>query len=146
MEKKVNIKTKMSFKLIRKGKVVLEVDPTTVITDVGYDALCDVTGNPTQPDNFDYIAIGTDSTAPSSSDTALGNEVMREQGTYSHTTGTKEFSVTATFDFTASYTIWESGLFNASTGGTLLCRGVLDSGIAVESGDSLQVTWTISFS
>jgi len=144
--KHVRIDAKFSIKVIRDGKVVYEADPTTVITDVGFDALCDVTGNPTQPDNFDYIAIGTDNTAPAASQTALGNEVMRQQGTYSHTTGTKEFTVTTTFDFAAAYSIWESGLFNAASGGTMLCRGVLDSAVNVESGDSLQVTWTITFS
>ena len=146
MERKVSIDAKMCMRLIRGGKTVLEIDPTVVVTDAGFDAICDCIGNPTQPDNFDYIAIGTDSTAPSSSDTTLGSEVMREQGTYSHTSGTKSFSVQHTFTFTASYTIWESGLFNAASGGTMLARGVLDSGIAVASGDSLQVTWTFTFS
>jgi len=142
----VGVDAKLDVKLIRKSGEVVEIDPTVVITNVGYDKMCDCIANPTRPAPFTYVAIGTSSTAPSASDTVLGNEVARGQGSYSHTSGTKSFSVTYTFTFTASYTIWESGLFNASSGGAMLCRGVFDSGIPVASGDSLQVTWTITFS
>ena len=144
MESRLGLSGKLEMRLIRNGETILTVDPVVTITNVGFDALCDVISNSPQPAPFNYVAIGTSSTAPSASDTALGNEVMRQSGTYSHTAGTKSFTVSATFNITTSYTIWESGLFNASTGGTLLVRGVLDSGISVSAGDTLQVIWTIT--
>ncbi|MEM0106527.1 MAG: hypothetical protein QXX81_08370 [Zestosphaera sp.] len=144
-EVSVNVRTKVEFKVIKQSGEVVELDPTTIITNAGYDAICDCIAKSPQPAPFQYVAIGTNNTAPAAGQTTLGNEVMRQLGTYSHTAGTKTFSVVATFSITASYTIWESGLFNASSGGTMLCRGVLDSGIPVQSGDTLQVTWTVSF-
>jgi len=128
-----------------KGEIIASNVAPNLITDAGFDFLCDVAGNPTQPAPMGYIAIGTGTTAPSASDTGLENEVLREAATYSHTTGTKVWKLEATFNFTTNYAITESGCLNAATGGTLLNRQTF-AALNVASGDSLKVTWQFTLS
>lgn len=99
---------------------------------------------------FDYIALGTGTTAANVADTTLETEIttdggQRAQGTASRVTTdvTNDTSqVVNTFAFTASFAVTESGLLNAASSGTLLARQVF-SAINVGNGDSLQVTWKI---
>lgn len=101
-----------------------------------------------------WIGVGVGTTAFSASDTALETEKL-EDGTTSaaaHKAATVSLVTTdvtndtaqlvATFAFTATLAITESGVFNASSAGTLLCRQTF-SAINVINGDSLQVTWKI---
>jgi hypothetical protein len=50
--------------------------------------------------------------------------------------------ITKTFTVTGTVAVTESGVFNASSGATLLAHQVF-SAINVASGDSLQITWKI---
>jgi len=90
------------------------------------------------------IAIGTGTAAPADTDTALGSEVARLSATYSHSSGTNYHTLEAEFSFAASYAITEAGLFNQDSGGTMLARHTF-AAINVASGDTLRVTWRISF-
>ena len=133
------------------AKVLVDVDVKTfelndLVVDAGLDALCgqafDSSAN--RPAVFNYVAIGTDSTSPSSSDTALGAEYMRVQGTYSKDANTGECSMDATFDIDATKALNECGLFNASSGGTMYCRDTYTTK-NVESGDTVKVYYTPKF-
>lgn len=105
---------------------------------------------------FASIGQGTGTTAAAAGDTALQTEVTASGGaasgvhvvaaaTASRTTTTVT-NDTATFVGTVSITgtiaVTESGVFNATTNGTLLARQVF-SAINVVNGDSLQYTWNI---
>lgn len=100
-----------------------------------------------------YIAVGTGTTAAAAADTALGTETTtsglgRAVGTASlvtTTTTNDTAQVTNTFSVTGTVAVTESGVLNASSSGTLLCRQTF-SAINVASGDSLDITWKISFS
>ena len=117
-----------------------------LVVDAGLDAACgcvfDSSAN--RPAAFDYVAIGTDGTAPAASQTALGAEVMRVQASYSKDANTGECSIDATFDITASYALQECGIFNASTGGTMYCRDTYTTK-NVENGDTVKVYYTGKF-
>jgi len=95
---------------------------------------------------FSNIAIGTGATqAFAASDTELNTEDSRDTATTStdttDTTGdTSKF--VHTFTFSATKTINESGVFNSSSGGDMLCAQYI-SDINVESGDSLEITWKL---
>ena len=97
---------------------------------------------------FDSVAIGTGATeAFAATDTQLVTETGRE----SATTSTQTTDVTgdtsqfvATFNFTATGTINEVGIFNNSTGGTMLAAQQI-SDVNVQNGDSLQITGKIDF-
>ena len=97
---------------------------------------------------FDYIAIGTGTTAFDPSQTALASETHRENATGTRVT-TSVTNDTAQLEHTfsgysGSESITESGVFNASSGGTMLCRQTF-SAISVDwgAGDTLKVTWKI---
>ena len=96
---------------------------------------------------FSNVAIGTGTTAFDSASTTLNNEYKRDTATTStattDTTGdTAQF--VKTFTFTESQNITEAGIFNNSTGGTLLAAQTF-SAIGVADGDSLQITYKIDF-
>jgi len=93
---------------------------------------------------FTYMAIGTDDTSPQSTDTTLGNETHREQATISRETTTKTNDTlvfTRTFSgYTGQETIKECGIFNASSGGYMLCRILTGSKYRDwDAGDTLQI-------
>lgn len=92
------------------------------------------------------IAIGTDNTAVTNSDTTLGTEVARETATLSYEADYKaKFSHKFTFGSGESYTITEVGVFDSATasGSTMLNRA-LDAGKSVDSDTDLTVTVTIT--
>ena len=102
------------------------------------------------PAAFTYIAVGTGATAANAADTALQTELAtsglsRVAGTPSlvTTTGTNDTAqLTTTFTVSGTAAVTESGVLNAASTGTLLCRQVF-SAINVVSGDSLAITWKV---
>lgn len=121
------------------------------ITNVGFAEvagliLLDVGGTA-----FDYIAIGTGTTSFDPTQTSLVSEVKRKAGTGSRTTTSvtnDTAQLVTTFSsadgLSGSHSITESGVFNASSGGTMLCRQTFSAlNIDWDAGDTLQVTWKI---
>jgi hypothetical protein len=100
---------------------------------------------------FTYIAIGTGTTAPAPTDTALQSEITTGGGARAAATTSRVTTDTpndtaqnvVTFTFTSSFAVTESGVFNAAgppPAGTMLARQTF-AAINVANGDSLQVTW-----
>jgi len=117
-----------------------------LITDDGFDAICAVISNPSQPGNFDYIAVGTGTTGASVTDSALESEHARELGTYAHTGSTKVFTVTNTFSAgTGTGDVTESGILNAAGAGVLLNRQTFTA-ISKGANDSLEIEWEFTLS
>mgnify|MGYP003624389579 CR=1 FL=1 len=92
-----------------------------------------------------HMAVGTDTTAAASGNTALGSEIDR-QALVSTTVTTNSVAYVATFAAgTATGALTEAGILNAASSGTMLCRtvfAVINKGAA----DSMTVTWTITIS
>lgn len=146
MNEKLKVKGRFTLVLKdSKGRVKARREVDNLITNNGFDAICaQISG--TVGNAFDYIAIGTGTTAASASDTTLETEVARAQATYAHTTETKTFTLAYTFGAgVGTGPITESGILNASSGGTLLCRQVFDA-INKLADDTLEVTWSFSVS
>ena len=142
----VSLRGMLQSVLRREDGSVLYAAEENLITNGGFDLLCNVLGQNAQPADLSHIAIGTDNTAAAVSQTALQNESAREAATYAHTTGTKTFSMAATFAAgTGTGAIVEAGLFNASSGGTMFNR-VVFAAINKGANDSLEQTFTITFS
>ena len=90
-----------------------------------------------------HMAIGTGSTAAAAGDTALGTEAGRVSLT-STTVTANAVAYVATFGAgTGTGAITEAGLFNASSGGDMLCRTVF-SVINKGAADTLGITWTVT--
>ena len=116
------------IEIYHKGKLVdideKLIDMKDLVVNAGLNALCgqafDVSGS--RPAVFNYVAIGVGTAAPAATDTALGSESMRVQGTYAKDAPVGECSMDATFNITATLALTECGLLNAATAGTLYCR------------------------
>ena len=124
----------------------LYVAQPNLITNAGFDLLCNVLGKNAQPSDLTHIAIGTGTTAAAAADTALETENARVSATYAHTAGTKVMTMTGTVAAgTGTGSITEAGSLNASANGTLFNRTVF-SAVTKAAADSLQVTFTYTFS
>ena len=124
------------------GEIVKEVPNLVVTTGKNYVAsrMKDTTESA-----MSHMAIGTSNTAAAVGDTTLGTEVHRNTLT---STTVVDNAVTYVAGYAAGEgtgAITEAGLFNASSGGTMLCRTVFD---VVNKGvlDSMTVTWVVSVS
>jgi len=87
-----------------------------------------------------YIAIGTTATSLAAGDTSMEAEVDRKGGTYSHTEDTAQGTIAYTFSTGGPWAIVEMGLFDNSSGGTMISRGTF---AAVNKGtaDSFEATY-----
>jgi len=95
--------------------------------------------------NYKYHGTGTGTTAEAAGDTALVTEVGSRVTGSQIEGNANQYKSVATVTYAGTYAITEHGLFNASTGGTLMDRTVF-SPVNVQSGDSIVFTFVITFS
>jgi hypothetical protein len=104
-----------------------------------------------------YMALSTNGTAPSATDTTLTSEIttaggglIRKLATYAHTTGASSYSLAATFTVNGSdtglpVTIQKIGIFNSLTSGRMQFETLLSATATLSAvGDSVTVTDTVS--
>lgn len=92
-----------------------------------------------------HMAIGSGTTAAAVGNTALQSELGRVALTSGTATGAVA-TYTATFPAgTGTGAVTEAGIFNASSGGTMLCRTVF-SVVNKGADDAMSVTWTVTIS
>ena len=97
------------------------------------------------PTVMGYMAIGTNTTTPAVANTALGTEAGRV-ALASFTSSGAQVTATATFPAgTGTGAITEAGIFNANSGGTMLCRTTFPV-VNKAAGDSIAVTWVVTVS
>ena len=133
------------------GKVRDTWEVENLVTTVGFAQLALLAGDASATP-FTYIEVGTSSTAPTIADTTLNAEITdtglaRVAGTVSRvtTTGTNDtYQITTTWTATGSKTIEEVGVFNASSGGTMLSHALTTSK-AVSNGETLTGTYRLKF-
>ncbi len=92
-----------------------------------------------------HMAVGTGTTAAAAGNTTLVSETDRNALT-STTVTNNEIAYVCTWaagDATAALT--EAGIFNASSGGDMLCRTVF-SVVNKGASDSMTITWTVTVS
>jgi hypothetical protein len=124
------------------GEVVQEIPNLVVTTGKNYVAsrMKDATATA-----MSHIAIGTGSSAAAAGDTTLGTEAARVALT-STTVSTNTVTYVGTFAAgSGTGSITESGIFNASSAGTLLCRTVFGV-VSKASSDQMSITWVITAS
>jgi uncharacterized membrane protein len=93
-----------------------------------------------------HMGIGTGAVAAAAGNTTLGSEVGTRVALSTYTNASQVVTAITTFPTSnpaTSQAITEAGIFNASTGGIMLCRTVF-SAINKDPTDTLQITWTIT--
>lgn len=128
------------------GLIDIDENEIDLVVTAGLNGLCgqafDESGS--RPAVFNYCAIGTDGTAPSAGNTALGSEKMRVKGTYSKDAGVGACSLDTTFTIDGTYALVECGLLNAAAAGTLFCRDTYTVKNVI-AGDTVKVYYTPTF-
>jgi len=136
----------------RDGKLIAFEVGKNLITNAGFAAGAARVGGISM-DAFDYVAVGTGTTAADVTDTALESEITDSglaraqdaapsRSTTSVTNDTLEINYTWTVS--GSKAITEAGLLNAAAAGTLFARRVF-SAYNVVSGDTFAITWKVQF-
>lgn len=149
MEDRMGLKGKFHLELIGPdGKLndVRDVDNT--IMNVGKSAMSGLMLSDIGGTAFDYLALGTDSTAPNATQTALIAQVYRtaSTGTQVSTSTTNDTAqLSGSFSITASNTLQEVGIFNSSSAGTMFARTTY-SAINAASGDTINAVYKVQFS
>lgn len=97
------------------------------------------------PAKMSHMSIGASSTAAAAGQTALGAELGRVALASDAATGAVVV-YTASFPAgTGTGAVVEAGLFNAGSGGTMLCRTVF-SVVNKGADDAMSITWTVTVS
>ena len=137
-----DLKLKGKLAISINGEVVQEVNNLVVTAGKGYVASRIKDASATA---MSHMEIGSGSTAAAASDTALGSALGRVSLT-STNVSSAVVTYVATFGAgTGTGAVTEAGLFNASSGGTMLCRTVF-SVVNKGSADSMTITWTVTVS
>lgn len=147
MQEQLKVTGHIHFKLFgANGELKEERDIKNVVVTVGKNYLATWLTAATQADYFmRYIALGTGTNAANASDTTLQTELSsRVAGTLTPSSNVWQ-NVASFGPGVDTGAITESGIFSASSAGTMFARqtfAVINKG----AGDSLQVTWQITFS
>jgi hypothetical protein len=135
----------------KEGKVKQEYDSgwsPNGLTNAGFASVAGLILTDVGDTPYDYLAIGTGTTAFDPTQTALVTEIKRKAGTGTRVTTSvtnDTAQLVTTFSsadgLSGTSSVTEVGMFNASTGGTMLMRQVFTAlAINWDMGDTLQVT------
>ena len=135
------------------GNLIESVETPNALTNTGFAEVAglinsDQSGSHTA---WDYVAVGTGTTAATATDTALETEETENGLTRAAGTGTRVTETVAndtsqilhSFSVSGSVAVTESAILNASSNGVMLCRQTF-SAINVADGDTLQITWKVT--
>jgi hypothetical protein len=122
-----------------------------IITNVGLAAIIRLIFSAFTETKFGYLAIGTGTTAESATDTALEYEIKRKTATQTQTTTTVtndtclcEATFSSADGLSGTSNVSEVGIFNASSGGTLLARKTFTAvPINWDAGDTLTIRYYV---
>lgn len=113
-----------------------------LIVDTGLNFICDRMKD--DETAMTHMALGSGSTAAAAGDTTLGSQLGSREVLDSSTVTNNQIVYVSSFEAgDATGAVTEAGIFNASSGGTMLCRTVF-SVVNKAADDTLTVNWTIT--
>lgn len=124
------------------GDLKQEYQATNLVVDTGLDYIASRMKDTTKT-AMSHMAVGSGAVSPAAGNTTLGSELGRV-GLTSTTVTANSVAYIATFPAgTGTGAVTEAGIFNASSGGDMLCRTTFDV-INKAAGDSMTITWTVT--
>jgi len=128
----------------KNGNVKEERKIKNLIVNSGLNFICDRMESNSAEAVMSHMALGSGSTAAAASDTTLGTQLGSREALDSDTVSSNTITYTSSFEAgDATGAVTEAGIFNATSGGTMLCRTVF-AVVNKSADDSLSVTWQIS--
>jgi len=133
------------------GMLKYKIENHNLVVDVGLDEMSQATFGVGGAGStfFDFIEIGTGTTAPTAGDTTIETSACARiqdvaPDSNSGTSGETSTSIISSFDGgTCNGAITEAGIFNGISGGQLLARSTFGA-VTISSGDTLNVNYTIT--
>lgn len=111
----------MTIDVSRRDGTTEKIIKHNMIVNSGFDLICEAIGGTTQPKSVSKIQVGSGTSDTTADMTALEAKIAEGEAVYSHTTGTKVFSLSSHFAAgEATGAITEAGVFNAD--GVMLDR------------------------
>ena len=147
METRLKIKGHLNLRVVRADGTIEEFDFKNLVVTYGLNLMAKYLSGGTVSTPVNHIAVGTGTTPPSSTNTALGVEVSRKQASVAQGVGADAHKVTFQATWAAGQlnnSFTEAGLFDAATAGNMFSR-VTFAAVPVSSADTLIATWVISF-
>lgn len=126
------------------GQAKQSVTTSNLVVDTGLNFIVDRMKD--DETVMTHMGVGTGTTAPAAGNTTLETQLGGRELIETSTVTDNSILYRAVFeagDSTGQLT--EAAIFNASTGGTMLCR-VTFTAIDKQANDSLAIKWTISLS
>ena len=139
----LNLKGQLSIKKYNsKNNLVQELNVPNLIVTVGKQFIASrMIG--TSSAVMSHMGIGTTATTPVAGNTTLANQIARVGDLAASVSGAI-VTYSATFGpGVGTGSVVEAGIFNASSGGTMLCRTVFPV-INKDAGETIVITWNIS--
>lgn len=141
-----NLKLRGDVALVLKGadgKVKDSREIKNLIVNDGLEFICSRMAG-TSANVMSHMALGSGTTAPAAGDTDLGSILGSREALDSSTPSSNTIAYVASFEAgEGTGAVTEAGIFNAATGGDMLCRTVF-SVVNKEADDTMSVTWTIT--
>lgn len=127
------------------GNIKEERTEKNLVVSAGLNFICDRMEG-TSEAVMSHMAVGSGTTAAAAGDTDLQSILGSREALDSTTVSGATITYVSSFEAgDGTGAITEAGIFNALTGGTMLCRTVF-SVINKAADDTLQITWTITLS
>ena len=128
----------------KNGNVKEERNIQNLIVDTGLNFICDRMKD--DETAMTHMALGSGTTAPAAGDTSLESQLGSREVLDSSTVTNNQIVYISSFEATkATGGVTEAAIFNAASGGTMLCR-VTFSVVNKAADDVLSINWTISVS
>jgi len=126
------------------GNVKQTKEAKNLIVNTGLNFICDRMKD--DETAMTHMALGSGTTAAAAGDTALGSQLGSRVSLTSSTVTDNQIVYVCSFPAgSGTGAVTESGIFNAASAGTMLCR-VVFSTVNKSADDTLQITWTIQLS
>lgn len=127
-------------------RVVRDKSVTTAFVEDIVDVLCATTADHDTFILYKWHDSGTSTAAESTANTALTSACGQalDSGTQVEGTTADTYKSVATTTYASTFSITEHGLFNSSSGGTMMDR-TLFAAVAVAANEKIEFTFTIQF-
>jgi len=128
----------------KNGNIKEDRKVKNLIVDTGLNFICDRMKD--DETAMTHMALGSGTTAAAAGDTSLESQLGSRVALTSSTVTNNQIVYVAEFSAgSGTGPVTEAGIFNASTGGTMLCRVKFDV-VNKSADDVLSINWTISLS
>jgi hypothetical protein len=128
----------------KKGNIKEERKIKNLIVNAGLNFICDRMRN--DETAMSHMGLGSGTTAADAGDTSLESQLGSREVLDSDTVSGSTITYTSSFEAgDATGSVTEAAIFNALSGGTMLCRTVF-AVVNKASDDSLSITWQITLS